>query len=61
MNAMIDRRDVLKLAAALTAPPALVPGDDPEVTNENWTEDVRKNFSGRIIVAKDLMELALPV
>jgi hypothetical protein len=37
-----------------------VPGDDPEVTDENCTEGVRKNFSDRIIVAKDLMELALP-
>jgi hypothetical protein len=26
-----------------------------------WTDDVKKNFSGRIIVAKDLMELSLPV
>jgi hypothetical protein len=26
-----------------------------------WTEDVKKNFSVRIIVAKDLMELSLPV
>lgn len=39
----------------------LVPGDDPSVTDENWMEGVRKNFSGRIIVAKDLMQLALPV
>jgi len=38
-----------------------VPGDDPLVTDDNWTEDVRKNFSGRIVVAKDLMELKLPV
>src|SRR6267378_423497 len=38
-----------------------VPGDDPLVTDDNWTEDVKKNFSGRIIVAKDLMQLALPV
>ncbi len=38
-----------------------VPGDDPLVTDENWTEDVKKNFSGRIVVAKDLMELKLPV
>jgi hypothetical protein len=38
-----------------------VPGDDPLVTDENWTEGVKKNFSGRIIVAKDLKELALPV
>jgi ribonuclease BN (tRNA processing enzyme) len=38
-----------------------VPGGDPEVTDDNWTEDVKKHFSGRIIVAKDLMQLALPV
>ncbi|MGY3619710.1 MBL fold metallo-hydrolase [Bradyrhizobium sp. USDA 10063] len=38
-----------------------VPGDDPLVTDDNWTEDVKKNFSGRIVVAKDLMELKLPV
>src|ERR1700694_989261 len=38
-----------------------VPGDDPVVTDDNWTEDVKKNFAGRIIVAKDLMQLALPV
>ena len=38
-----------------------VPGDDPLVTDDNWTDDVKKNFSGRIIVAKDLMQLALPV
>jgi len=38
-----------------------VPGDDPLVTDDNWTDDVKKNFSGRIIVAKDLMELNLPV
>ncbi|MFL6840376.1 MAG: MBL fold metallo-hydrolase [Bradyrhizobium sp.] len=38
-----------------------VPGDDPLVTDDNWTEGVKKNFSGKIIVAKDLMELRLPV
>src|SRR3954451_11704764 len=38
-----------------------VPGDDPLVTDDNWTEDVKKNFSGRIFVAKDLKELTLPV
>src|ERR1700675_2108611 len=38
-----------------------VPGDDPLVTDDNWTEDVKKSFSGRIIVAKDLMQLTLPV
>jgi len=38
-----------------------VPGDDPLVTDDDWTEGVKKHFSGRIIVAKDLMQLALPV
>src|ERR1700716_1549866 len=38
-----------------------VPGDDPLVTDDNWTADVKKNFSGKIIVAKDLMQLATPV
>jgi len=39
----------------------LVPGDDPTVTDDDWTRDVKTNYSGRIIVAKDLMELKLPV
>jgi ribonuclease BN (tRNA processing enzyme) len=34
-----------------------VPGDDPSITDEQWTEGVRKHFKGRIIVGKDLMEL----
>jgi ribonuclease BN (tRNA processing enzyme) len=38
-----------------------VPGDDPLVTDDDWTEDVKKNFAGKIVVAKDLMELKLPV
>jgi ribonuclease BN (tRNA processing enzyme) len=38
-----------------------VPGDDPLVTDDNWTEGVKKHFNGKIIVAKDLMELNLPV
>jgi ribonuclease BN (tRNA processing enzyme) len=37
-----------------------VPGD-LDVTDDQWTEGVRKNYSGKIIVAKDLMELRLPV
>lgn len=39
----------------------LVPGDDPLVTDDNWTEGVKKHFSGKIILAKDLMEVTLPV
>jgi ribonuclease BN (tRNA processing enzyme) len=38
-----------------------VPGDDPLVTDDNWTEDVKKNFAGKVVVAKDLMELKLPL
>jgi ribonuclease BN (tRNA processing enzyme) len=38
----------------------LVPGD-LDVTDENWTNEANKNFKGRIIVARDLKELALPV
>ena len=34
-----------------------VPGDDATITDEQWTEGVRKNFKGRIIVGKDLMEI----
>lgn len=34
-----------------------VPGDNPSITDEQWTEGVRKHFSGRIIVGKDLMEI----
>ena len=34
-----------------------VPGDDPTITDEQWTAGVRKNFKGRIIVGKDLMEI----
>lgn len=38
-----------------------VPGDDPLVTEDNWTEGVKKYFTGKIVVAKDLMELNLPI
>lgn len=34
-----------------------VPGDDPSITDEQWSEGVRRYFSGRIIVGKDLMEI----
>ena len=34
-----------------------VPGDDPSITDEQWSEGVRKFFKGRIIVGKDLMEI----
>ncbi|HXT64614.1 MAG TPA: MBL fold metallo-hydrolase [Pyrinomonadaceae bacterium] len=35
----------------------LVPGNDPSITDAQWTEGVRKHFTGRIVVGKDLMEL----
>jgi ribonuclease BN (tRNA processing enzyme) len=34
-----------------------VPGDDPDITDEMWTADVRKHFKGQIIVGRDLMEI----
>lgn len=38
----------------------LVPGD-LDVTDEQWTSAVRENFGGKVMVARDLMELALPL
>ena len=35
----------------------LVPGNDPSITDEQWSEGVRKHFNGRIMVGKDLMEI----
>ena len=56
--------DVGKIAAAanvkLLVLSHLVPGDIA-VTDDQWIAGVRKNFSGKVIVAKDLMELKLPV
>jgi ribonuclease BN (tRNA processing enzyme) len=34
-----------------------VPGDDPTITDEQWTDGVRKHFRGEIIVGKDLLEI----
>jgi ribonuclease BN (tRNA processing enzyme) len=34
-----------------------VPGDDPSITDEQWTAGVRKHYEGHIIVGKDLMEI----
>lgn len=39
----------------------LVPGDNDSITDEQWLTDVKKNFTGKMIVAKDLMEVALPL
>ena len=38
----------------------LVPGE-LDVTDEDWSSEARKHFKGRLIVARDLMELKLPV
>ena len=35
----------------------LVPGDDPDITDDMWSEGVRKHFKGQVIVGKDLMEI----
>jgi ribonuclease BN (tRNA processing enzyme) len=35
----------------------LVPGDDSSITDAMWSEDVRKTFSGEIVVGRDLMTI----
>jgi ribonuclease BN (tRNA processing enzyme) len=35
----------------------LAPGDDPSITDAMWTEDIRKNFAGEIVVGRDLMTI----
>jgi ribonuclease BN (tRNA processing enzyme) len=34
-----------------------VPGDDPSITDEQWSAGVRKHFNGRVVVGRDLMEI----
>lgn len=34
-----------------------VPGDDASITDEQWSEGVRKHFTGRVVVGRDLMEI----
>ena len=34
-----------------------VPGNDPTITDEMWTEGVRKLYQGQIVVGRDLMEI----
>jgi ribonuclease BN (tRNA processing enzyme) len=34
-----------------------VPGDDATITDEMWTEGVRKHYPGPIVVGRDLMEI----
>jgi ribonuclease BN (tRNA processing enzyme) len=38
----------------------LVPGE-LDVTDDNWSSEAKKHFKGRLIVARDLMELTLPI
>jgi len=53
--------DVGKVAAAAGVKTLvlshLVPADDKSITDAMWTTGVRKNFRGRIIVGRDLMEV----
>ena len=35
----------------------LIPGQDPSITDAQWAEGVRRQFSGRIVVGKDLLEI----
>ena len=35
----------------------LVPGGDPTITDEMWSDGVRKYFKGKIIVGRDLLEV----
>lgn len=55
--------DLGKIATAAQAKKLVmthfVPGDDPSITDEMWMEDVRKTYKGPIVVARDLMEIAL--
>jgi ribonuclease BN (tRNA processing enzyme) len=37
----------------------LVPSDDPAVTDAMWIEGARQQFAGNVILAQDLMEIAL--
>ena len=35
-----------------------VPGDDPSITDEQWSEGARRFFKGRIVVGRDLLEIS---
>ncbi|HEY6147953.1 MAG TPA: MBL fold metallo-hydrolase, partial [Thermoanaerobaculia bacterium] len=35
----------------------LVPGDDPSITDEQWSSGARRFFKGRVVVGRDLMEV----
>jgi len=36
----------------------LVPGDDPSITDEQWSAGARRFFKGRIVVGRDLLEIS---
>ncbi len=65
LDSHTSTEDVGRIAAAAEVKVLVlshfVPGDDPLVTDDDWTRDVKKSFNGRIVLAKDLMELTLPV
>ncbi|MGY3486063.1 ribonuclease BN (tRNA processing enzyme) [Bradyrhizobium sp. USDA 4011] len=65
LDSHTSTEDVGRIAAAAGVKTLVlshfVPGDDPDVTDDDWTRDVKTHFKGRIVVAKDLMELKLPV
>ena len=65
LDSHTSTEDVGRIAAAAGVKTLVlshfVPGDDPDVTDDDWTRDVKTNFKGRIVVAKDLMELKLQV
>ena len=58
LDSHTSTEDVGRIAAAAGVKTLVlshfVPGDDPEVTDDDWTRDVKTNFKGRIVVAKDL-------
>jgi ribonuclease BN (tRNA processing enzyme) len=35
----------------------LVPAEDPAITEQMWSDAARRHFGGRVVVARDLMEL----
>lgn len=39
----------------------LVPGDDPEITDEMWLAGVRRHYDGAAVVGRDLMAFDLPL
>jgi ribonuclease BN (tRNA processing enzyme) len=34
-----------------------VPADDPSLTDEMWTEGLRKHYSGPVTMGRDLLEV----